>query len=106
MSKLNLMTVYAKAHVHMFTESNIRAAFAKTGIVPYNPDVVTMEMMAPSLETSTTSLLPLGLASPICELVDLISHHNVCKCKQQEIEELPETPERTTGSPNSSYTPV
>jgi hypothetical protein len=61
MMKLNFMAVYAKVHVRAFTESNIRATFAKTGIVPYNPDVVTVEMMAPSLETSTTSLLPLGL---------------------------------------------
>ncbi|KAH9011183.1 hypothetical protein EDB83DRAFT_2322262 [Lactarius deliciosus] len=61
------MTVYAKAHACTFTESNIRAAFAKTGIMPYNPGVITTEMMAPSLETSTTSLLPLGLATPETE---------------------------------------
>jgi len=64
-TKLNFLAVYTKAHVRAFTENNIRAAFAKTGIVPYNPNVVTVEMMAPSLETSTTSLLPLGLASPV-----------------------------------------
>ena len=109
-TKLNFMAVYAKAHVRTFTESNIRAAFSKTGIVPYNPDVVTMEMMAPSLETSTTSLLPLasGLASPVRELVDLISHHKARKRKQQEMEglESAETSRTTAGSPNSSYTPV
>ena len=65
MTKLYFLAVYTKAHVCAFTESNIWAAFAKTGIVPYNPDVVTVEMMAPSLETLTTSLLPLGLASPV-----------------------------------------
>jgi hypothetical protein len=75
-TKLNFMAVYAKAHTCTFTESNIWAAFAKTGVVPYNPDVVTTQMMAPSLMTSTTSLLPLGLASPVREVVDLISHHN------------------------------
>ena len=75
-TKLNFMAIYAKAHTRTFTKSNIQAAFAKTGIVPYNPGVVTTEMMAPSLETSTTSLLPLGLASPVREVVDLISHHN------------------------------
>ena len=37
------MAVYAKAHVRAFTETIIRAAFSKTGIVPYNPDVVTTE---------------------------------------------------------------
>jgi hypothetical protein len=74
--KLNFMAVYAKAHVHTFTKGNIQVAFAKTGVVPYNSDVITTDMMAPSLKTSTTSLLPLSLASPVCEVIDLISHHN------------------------------
>jgi hypothetical protein len=42
-------------------------SFAKTGIVLYDPDFVTTEMMVPSLETLTTNLLPLGLASPVHE---------------------------------------
>jgi hypothetical protein len=99
-TKLNFMAVYTKAHAHTFTETNIQAVFAKIGIMPYNPDVITMEMMVPSLETSTTSLLPLGLASPIHNVVDLISHHNAWKCKWQETEEDP------TASSLSSYTPV
>ena len=106
-TKLNFMAIYAKAHTRTFTESNIQAAFAKTGVVPYNPDVVTMQMMAPSLSTSTTSLLPLGLASPLREVVDLISHHNARKRKCQETSDMaaqqsPE-PAATLGSP---YTPV
>jgi hypothetical protein len=36
----------------------------------------------------------------------LISHHNTWKQKCQEMEESAETPGTTTGSPNSSYTPV
>lgn len=104
------MAVYAKAHIRTFTEGNIRAAFAKTGIVPYNPDVVTTEMMAPSLETSITSLLPLGLASPIREIVDLISHYNARKRKQQETEEanLVEElqPEQGAAASSPPYTPV
>jgi hypothetical protein len=104
-TKLNFMAVYARAHVRTFTERNIRAAFAKTGIAPYNPDVITTEMMAPSLETSTTSLLPLGLASPLREVVDLISHHNARKWKRQETEEAGESPQRAAVSP-ASYTPV
>ena len=70
-------------------------------------------MMAPSLETSTTSLLPLGLASPMHGLVDLISHHTARKWKCQEMEESAKTPHTkspgtwtTAGFPNSSYTPV
>ena len=74
-SKLNFLSIYARAHAHAFTKENILAAFSKTGIVPFNPDVVTEAMMAPSLETSISSALPLALASPIQEVVDLISHH-------------------------------
>ena len=50
-SKVNFLEVYAKAHVRAFTKENILAAFKKTGIVPFNPDVITDAMMAPSLET-------------------------------------------------------
>ena len=106
MTKLNFLAVYTKAHVRAFTENNIRAAFAKTGIVPYNPNVVTVEMMAPSLETSTTSLLPLGLASPVREVVDLISHHNAQKRKRQDMEEESEAVSIAASDPSSSYTPV
>jgi hypothetical protein len=74
-SKLNFLSVYGRAHVRAFTKANILAAFSKTGIVPFNPDVVTTEMMAPSLETSISSLLPLALTSPVQEVIDLISHH-------------------------------
>jgi hypothetical protein len=108
-TKLNFMAVYAKAHTRTFTESNIRAAFAKTGVVPYNPDVVTTQMMAPSLMTSTTSLLPLGLASPVREVVDLISHHNARKRKHEETTDLEAQegpmPMATAGS-LAPYTPV
>ena len=87
-TKGNFMAVYARAHTRTFTESNIWAAFSKTGVVPYNPGVVTMEMMAPSLETSTTSLLPLGLVAPVREVVDLISRHKAWKRRHQEMADL------------------
>lgn len=105
-TKLNFMAVYAKAHIRTFTKSNIRAAFAKTGIVPYNPDVVTTEMMAPSLETSTTSMLPLGLPSPVCEVVDLISHHKARKRKRQEADDAQEMTKIVAELPTSPYSPV
>jgi hypothetical protein len=101
------MAVYAKAHTHTFTEANIRAAFAKTEIVPYNPNVVMTDMMAPSFTTSTTSHLPLGLATPVRKIVDLISHHNACKQKRQEFEEQQsEQPEQGAAASSPPYTPV
>src|SRR5882757_4592922 len=118
-SKTNFLAVYAKAHARAFTKENILSAFRKTGVVPFNPDVVTEAMMAPSLETSTSSLLPLQLASPVREVVDLISQHLAHKRRwnDMENEDLPpdaaSTPAQTLprrSNPGSSkedeYTPV
>lgn len=117
-SKMNFVRVYAKAHVRSFTKENILAAFRKTGIVPFNPDVITDTMMAPSLETSVSTHLPLKLASPIQEIVDLVSHHRA-RCKRRAASDEQDdaedtnrhTPTRrlTVGSQPSSeqdYTPV
>ena len=114
-SKLNFLSIYARAHARAFTKENILAAFSKTGIVPFNPDVVTEAMMAPSLETSISSALPLALASPIQEVVDLISHHQARKCRREDDSShkefpqgSPQTPKRTRAVSSSSpaYTPV
>src|SRR5712672_3446854 len=78
-AKTNFLLVYAKAHIRTFTPANILAAFAKTGIVPFNPNVVTSAMMGPSLETSISSHLPVALTSPVQEIVDLISQHKARK---------------------------
>ncbi|KIK76119.1 hypothetical protein PAXRUDRAFT_57779, partial [Paxillus rubicundulus Ve08.2h10] len=64
-SKSNFVSIYARAHLRALTPGNICAAFQKTGVWPFNPDAVTKEMMAPSLETSSIGRLPLPQASPI-----------------------------------------
>jgi hypothetical protein len=58
MDKNNFLEVYSKAHVRALTPANIKAAFKKTGIWPYNPDVVTEDMLAPSKATSCEAHLP------------------------------------------------
>src|SRR5271156_6508978 len=114
-TKLNFMSVYARAHGRAFTKDNILAAFEKTGVVPFNPDVVTEDMMAPSLETSKSSVLPLEFPSPVKEMMDLISHHQARKHKRTEddaYEDQNNTPQASstiskanlTDSP--TYTPV
>jgi len=110
-SKLNFLGIYAKAHVRAFTKENILSAFRKTGMVPFNPNVITDSMMAPSLETSISTRLPLKLTSPVQEMVDLISHHRAHK-RRREDEQDPEDEARHTPSrklaPSSEpdYTPV
>jgi hypothetical protein len=54
--KSNFNMIYAKAYTHALTPENIKSAFQKTGIFPFNPDVVTPAMMAPSV---TNTLFPL-----------------------------------------------
>jgi hypothetical protein len=97
-SKLNFLGIYTKAHVCVFTKENILVAFRKTGMVPFNPDVITDAMMALSLETSISTCLPLKLVSPLQEMVDLISRHYTHKChcedKPDPEDEAQHTPSR------------
>lgn len=53
-NKTNFLAVYTPAHVQAFTKENIQMAFAKTGIYPYNPDIIAPSVMKPSIETSIT----------------------------------------------------
>ncbi|KAF5344652.1 hypothetical protein D9758_016411 [Tetrapyrgos nigripes] len=63
--KSNFLVVYGEAHLQALTAKNIEAAFAKTGVWPYNPNIVTKDMMASSKETSSTGSLPVPEPSPV-----------------------------------------
>ena len=64
MDKNNFLAIYGRAHVRALTPDNIKAAFKKTGVWPFNPDVVTEEMLTPSRETSCEAHLPLPPDDP------------------------------------------
>ncbi len=64
-TKSNFLAVYARAHVRALTPENILAAFRKTGVVPLDPDMVTTQMMAPSLETARSGALPLPISAEV-----------------------------------------
>ncbi|KAF9224585.1 DDE-domain-containing protein [Gyrodon lividus] len=51
--KVNFISIYGCAHHAILIPENIFSAFKATGVWPFNPKVVTAEMMAPSLETSS-----------------------------------------------------
>ena len=58
--KEHFLTVYAAAHKRAFAEDTVKAAFAKTGVYPYNPDAISQPMFKPSIESSNVgSGLPL-----------------------------------------------
>lgn len=74
-TKSNFLAVYAEAHLETLTEANIKAAFRKTGVIPFNRDVVTAEMMAPSLESSSRGALPIHQSSPVRVMAGMITDY-------------------------------
>jgi hypothetical protein len=52
----------------------ICATFQKTGVWPFNPDVITDAMMAPSKETSCKGFLPVEPSSPIKLVAKLLQN--------------------------------
>ncbi|KAH7917887.1 DDE-domain-containing protein, partial [Leucogyrophana mollusca] len=64
-TKSNFLTIYGRAHLRALKPGIIRTAFRKTGVWPFNRDVVTDEMMAPSKETSCEGHLPIRPSTPV-----------------------------------------
>lgn len=64
MDKNTFLAIYGKAHVRALTSENIKSAFRKTGIWPFDPSVVTEEMLAPSKESSSEAHLPIPPDDP------------------------------------------
>ena len=97
MSKENFLHVYAAAHIRAFTPENIKASFRKTGLVPFNPDIITAEMMAPSLESLSAGVMPLAnqQGSLVQAISALLQEHVARKWKATEVEEQ-DTPVSTT----------
>jgi len=71
--KSNFNMVYAKAYTRALTPENIKSAFRKTGIVPFNPDVITPAMMAPSKETSCEAHLPVESSEGVKAIAKMLS---------------------------------
>jgi hypothetical protein len=71
-NKENFLAVYGAAHVRALTHEIISSAFRKTGVWPYDPSVITTDMMAPSLESSNRGHLPLAPSTPVCIVSTLI----------------------------------
>src|ERR1700683_2114543 len=56
-TKGDFTEVFGKAFLTAFTEPTIRAAFEKTGIYPFNPEVITAKKLKLSEPMSTVGLL-------------------------------------------------
>ncbi|KIM76312.1 hypothetical protein PILCRDRAFT_77983, partial [Piloderma croceum F 1598] len=57
--------VFRWAYLCAFTPETVKAAFATTGVHPYNPNVITEKQMQLSLPTSTRGSFPITQPSPV-----------------------------------------
>jgi hypothetical protein len=59
-NKTTFLFVFGTAFLKAFDEGTVKAAFSATGIVPYNPNIITAEQMKPSKPYSTHGTFPLA----------------------------------------------
>ena len=69
MGKKDFAGVFGQAYLQAFTPETIKAAFAATGLHPFNPNAITEKQMKPSLPTSTESSFPLPQPSPVQAII-------------------------------------
>ncbi|KAJ7729907.1 hypothetical protein B0H16DRAFT_1469782 [Mycena metata] len=82
-------------------------AFKKTGVIPLNRDVVTEQMMAPSLESSSRATLPIPQSSPIkamsSMIVDYLDYQKIQTAPRDEdddaLTQAPSSPTPRTSAP-------
>ncbi|KAF9225913.1 hypothetical protein BS17DRAFT_870757, partial [Gyrodon lividus] len=78
--KANFISIYSKAHQKAITLEIIRTAFRVTRVWPFNPEVVTVDMMALSFETSAVAHLPLPQSSPVHAISSAIYQYQRERC--------------------------
>ncbi|KIK20325.1 hypothetical protein PISMIDRAFT_106027 [Pisolithus microcarpus 441] len=84
-TKQTFISIYGKAHQKVLTPDLVHTAFTKTGVWPFNPNIMTKEMMAPSLATLSQGCLPLQQPSPVHAISSLL-------CQYQKFEGAHHTP--------------
>jgi hypothetical protein len=76
-TKGDFTEVFGKAFLKAFTEDTIYSAFEKTGVYPFNPEVITEQQMKTSEPTSTIGSLPIPLPSPVRAIMAVFNHRNL-----------------------------
>ncbi|KAF8142656.1 hypothetical protein K438DRAFT_2113177 [Mycena galopus ATCC 62051] len=67
--------VFGRAFLKAFTPELVKAAFAATGIHPFNRDVINAKQMKPSEATSTHAAFPLPQSSPVRAVLAAFHSH-------------------------------
>ena len=71
-NKTNFLGIYGWTHLCVLTHDNVKAAFQKTGVWPFNPGVISKEMITPSKETSCEGHLPIAPSTPVWVLAKML----------------------------------
>ena len=87
------LVIYGQAYVPALTSENIKSVFKKTGIWPFNPSVVTEEMLAPSKKTSSEAYLPISPDDPAVNILAIMLR------KLATISEAEDTPDIISETP-------
>ena len=67
--------IFGAAFDRAFTEQTVLAAFAATGLHPFNPEVITVMQMKPSEPTSVKGTFPLPQPSPVRAVMVTFDNH-------------------------------
>nr|GAT48919.1 predicted protein [Mycena chlorophos] len=89
--KEHFLQMYAPAQRRACTVENIKMAFKKTSVWPFNRNAVTPDMLATSLETSSRGNLPVAPSTPVRALSTLIHdiHHDPRAAKRRRVDDSP-----------------
>lgn len=71
-SKENFLLVYGQAHIQTITPELVREAFHKTSIVPVDCTVVTLQMLAPSKDSSHQVISPIIPPTLVCKVTEYL----------------------------------
>lgn len=75
--KSNFLAIFGRAHIRALTPDLIKTAFRKTGISPFDRNVVSKDNMAPSKESSCEGRLPTVVAPEITALAKLMQNMSI-----------------------------
>src|SRR5258705_906966 len=76
-TKGDFAEVFGNAFHKAFTVPTVLAAFEKTGIHPYNPNVITPRMMKESEPSSLIGSLPIPMPSPVHAIMAAFNARNL-----------------------------
>ncbi|KAF8976513.1 hypothetical protein BDQ17DRAFT_1267255, partial [Cyathus striatus] len=75
--KENFLEIYGRAHITTLSADNVKAAFQKTGVLPFNPSIVTSVMLAPSKPKSMQSNLLAEPPTPLRTIVKMFQNLSI-----------------------------